>query len=202
MTEFDPPKHGERRDWISNALLLMGLAALVYYLFFHVSESGRLDLGPARSDPRPIPPHPAPEFTVKDPEGGVHRLSETRGEALVLVFWAPWCGACKTELPDLDRLAGALKGRARVWLVATDYTQAAEVLTIAKSKGIAEAQVLFDDRRKGSDLYGVRVLPTALIIDRFGVVRYRLGGTRSWTARSTIEEIETIVNLPEGGRAE
>jgi len=44
---------------------------------------------------------PAPDFTVKDLAGQEHKLSGLRGKNVMLVIWAPWCGPCKMEIPDL-----------------------------------------------------------------------------------------------------
>jgi len=47
---------------------------------------------------------PAPDFTVKDITGQEHKLSGFRGKNVLLVIWAPWCGPCRMEIPDLVEL--------------------------------------------------------------------------------------------------
>ena len=51
---------------------------------------------------------PAPDFTVKDIMGQEHKLSSYRGRQALVVIWAPWCGACKMEIPDLVELRKAI----------------------------------------------------------------------------------------------
>lgn len=47
---------------------------------------------------------PSPDFTVYDREGNTVRLSDFLGKPIVLNFWASWCGPCKMEMPDFDKI--------------------------------------------------------------------------------------------------
>lgn len=47
---------------------------------------------------------PAPDFTVKDLAGQEYKLSSLRGKNVMVVIWAPWCGPCRMEIPDLVEL--------------------------------------------------------------------------------------------------
>lgn len=47
---------------------------------------------------------PAPEFTLADQNGSVHKLSDYKGKTVLLNFWATWCPPCKGEMPDLQTL--------------------------------------------------------------------------------------------------
>lgn len=46
----------------------------------------------------------APDFTLTDQYGNTHTLSEYRGKTIFLNFWATWCGPCKMEMPDIQKL--------------------------------------------------------------------------------------------------
>ena len=50
----------------------------------------------------------APDFTAYDNNGKQVHLSDFRGKVVLLNFWASWCGVCKTEKPQLDKMAGDL----------------------------------------------------------------------------------------------
>ncbi len=47
---------------------------------------------------------PAPDFTLADLTGKEHKLSDSRGKNVLLVFWATWCPPCRREIPDLIEL--------------------------------------------------------------------------------------------------
>ena len=49
----------------------------------------------------------APDFEISDFDGTRHRLSDFRGQAVYVTFWASWCGPCKAELPDIQELQEA-----------------------------------------------------------------------------------------------
>ena len=46
----------------------------------------------------------APDFTVQEADGTVHKLSEYKGKPIVLNFWASWCGPCRAEMPEFNEV--------------------------------------------------------------------------------------------------
>ena len=61
--------------------------------------------------PAPDQRPPFPSVNLRDRQGQVQPLSELLGEVTVLNFWATWCGPCRHELPELERLATAFRGK-------------------------------------------------------------------------------------------
>ena len=117
----------------------------------------------------------APDFALPDLEGRTWRLSEHRGRALLINFWATWCAPCREEIPMLMELEQR-RPEVRVIGIALDTADA--VRAFAKELGIGYP-LLFDDAR-GSTMrrYGNRLgaLPFTVVAGRDGMVGYvRLG---------------------------
>lgn len=65
------------------------------------TESANPEASPQTSQ-RPVVP--APDFTLTDQYGNTHTLSDYKGKTVFLNFWATWCGPCKSEMPDIQKL--------------------------------------------------------------------------------------------------
>jgi len=114
---------------------------------------------------------PAPGFTLKSREGKDISLASFKGQVVLLNFWATWCGPCREEMPQLNRLYEKYRASGFVLLgvnVDDDTSKAAEV---AKKLGLT-FPVLLDTDKKVSKLYDLSTMPSTVIIDRDGKVRY------------------------------
>lgn len=114
----------------------------------------------------------APDFTLRAMNGGPNlRLAEQRGRVVMVNFWATWCGPCRQEMPHLDRLYQKYRSSGFVLLgvnVDEDARKAAEVAT---KLGVT-FPVLLDTDKAVSKLYDLSTMPSTVIIDRDGKVRY------------------------------
>jgi peroxiredoxin len=116
-------------------------------------------------------PVPAPDFVLPTYGGSNVRLSSLRGQVVVVNFWASWCAPCRRELPGLQRLWTRLhSGGLEVLAVNVDEApqQAGQM---AQRLGLA-FPVLLDPRRELARLYDLRTLPSTLVIDRDGRLRF------------------------------
>jgi peroxiredoxin len=109
---------------------------------------------------------PAPDFALKDFEGRNQRLSEFRGEALVLTFWSSGCGPCREALQSVNQAVG--DGVAALG-VSLDR-DASRASSVAAALGLRFPS-LVDAGATVGRLYDVQQLPYTLVIDREGVVR-------------------------------
>jgi peroxiredoxin len=113
----------------------------------------------------------APDFTLRTLSGPNMRLQEQRGQVVLVNFWATWCGPCRKEMPHLNRIADKYRSSGLVMLgvnVDDDVRNAADVAT----KLGVKFPVLLDTDKKVSRLYDLNSMPSTLVIDRSGRVRF------------------------------
>lgn len=108
----------------------------------------------------------APDFALPDASGRVHRLSDYRGQKVLLASWASWCG-CRTDLPVWQELYEELKGDGfTVIAVALDTRPGAAELWIEKAAPSYPA--LIDRQHRVAELYNMVNVPQAVWIDEEG----------------------------------
>ncbi len=120
----------------------------------------------------------APDFTLKDIlEGKEYSLSQFRGKVVLINFFTFFCGPCRDEMPDLEKINQELKGKGYETLgigLSSDPTQ---LRFLIKQLGVTYPVLLGDD--KVAKAYGgVEVVPTSFIIDKQGNIAHKVLGTR------------------------
>jgi peroxiredoxin len=113
----------------------------------------------------------APDFTLHAMSGANLRLKEQRGRVVMVNFWATWCAPCRQEMPQLNRLYEKYRTSGFVLLgvnVDDDPSKASEV---ASKLGVT-FPILLDADKTVSKLYDLSTMPSTVIIDRDGKVRY------------------------------
>jgi len=124
----------------------------------------------------------APDIELTDLNGNAVRLSDYRGQTVVMNFWATWCRVCQAEMPHVEKFYNEHKDRDVVVLSVNATTQerdAALVGRYAKEQGLSFPIVL-DDRGDALDRYGVTAYPTTYIIGPSGNVQGRYLGAFSY----------------------
>ncbi len=141
-------------------------------------------------------PRPAPDFTLPlVGEAGTAgpdrlRLGDLRGRVVLLDFWATWCGPCQRSTPMLARLNRRYGARGlSVVGVNVDQEGPAAVPVFARRFGL-DYQVVYDDGPVSAQ-YGIRGLPTMLLVDRTGMIRVTRVGSESEEALA--REIERLL---------
>lgn len=127
----------------------------------------------------------APDFVLKDIDGKTVRLSDYRGKAVVVNFWATWCPPCKIEMPWLVDLENKYRSQGlEIIGVALDEASKEEITKFAHDMKLNYSVVIGDDST--ADAYGnVQMLPTTFYIDRSGRIVERVVGI---TGRGEIED--------------
>jgi thiol-disulfide isomerase/thioredoxin len=134
-----------------------------------------LPVGALRAEP--VPPAPAPAWSLKDPDGNTVNSDQFKGKVVVLDFWATWCTPCKAEIPGYIELQRKYGADGLVFVgVAVDQDGAGVVKRFVRQFGVNYPVVLVGDSDIQSAYGDVSVIPTTFIIDREGRIRDRKVG--------------------------
>ncbi len=134
----------------------------------------------------------APDFALKGSDGNNVRLSELRGQVVLINFWASWCGPCRQEMPHLDELYRKYEPLGFTLLavnVEQDRRQADRLLADVP----VSFPVLFDDRNEVSKLYDVVAMPSTVLVDRDGKVRHVHHGYKPGYEQTYQEQIRSLI---------
>jgi thiol-disulfide isomerase/thioredoxin len=121
----------------------------------------------------------APEFELQSLEGKNVKLSDFRGKAVLLNFWATYCGPCKIEMPWFVEMQKEYGPQGfQVVGVAMDDASTEEIAKFAKQMGV-NYPILLGKEAVGQAYGGVEFLPTTVFVDRDGKVIARKFGLQS-----------------------
>ena len=121
----------------------------------------------------------APDFELQSLEGKNVKLSDFRGKAVLLNFWATWCGPCKIEMPWFVELQKEYGPQGfQVVGVAMDDASSEDIAKFVRQMGV-NYPILLGKEAVGQSYGGVGVLPTTLFIDRDGKLVAREFGLQS-----------------------
>ena len=114
---------------------------------------------------------PAPGFELASMDGGSIALDDLRGQVVMVNFWATWCGPCREEMPHLEALYQRYSDLGFTLLgvnVEEDSSGADEFL----AETPVSFPILFDPQSHVSELYDVVAMPSTVMIDRSGNMRF------------------------------
>jgi peroxiredoxin len=137
--------------------------------------------------------HEAPDFALHAIAGGNVRLSEHRGDVVILSFWGSRCTPCRAQLAALNRsLATYRSAGLQVYGINVDDDQT-RALAFARGESVT-FPLLLDPEKAVSRSYQVDNLPMTLLIDRNGVVRNVF---RDYNAKSEdlyLQQLRALLN--------
>jgi thiol-disulfide isomerase/thioredoxin len=169
------------RAVILAVVLLLPAAGWAGFSLSH-SRVAQADRPPEMPEFTPTDPKlPAPEIAFADDAGKPVTLRDFRGRVVLVNLWATWCQPCVHEMPALDRLAGAMAGKDfAVVLVSQDRGGAHIVDPFFQKLGLGSLRTYLDPKSAVGQAFGVRGLPTSILIDRDGNERGRVEGAAEW----------------------
>jgi len=185
----EPPR-GAGRNPLALVVVAVVAAGMLYF-GLHMAQRPR---------PRLTQATLAPDFTLESLDGKSMRLSDLRGKAVLLNFWATWCTPCKIEMPwfvDLQNQYGS-KGLQIVG-VAMDDASKEDIAKFAKDMGV-NYPILIGKEAVGDQYGGVPALPETFFIGRDGKIVDKIMGLRG---KSEIEQdIEKALETQRGATGE
>lgn len=118
---------------------------------------------------------PAPEIAGVGLDGTRLSLSQFRGKVVLLNYWGSWCVACRREQAGLERVWREYKGRGVQFLGVDEADQRAPALAYLKEFGVTYPSIV-DKTSALAYRANVAVVPTTFVIDRRGIILFRLVG--------------------------
>lgn len=113
----------------------------------------------------------APDFTLKSASGSNIKLSELRGQVVMINFWASWCGPCRQEMPLLEKMFQRYQPLGFTLLGVNVEPNPVDARKLLKDIPVS-FPILFDTASEVSKLYRVAAMPSTALVDRDGKVRY------------------------------
>ena len=135
----------------------------------------------------------APSFlSLKTLNGTALDPAAVQGKVLVVNFWATWCGPCKEEMPSLERLQQTFApSQVMVLAITTDQQEQAMTL-FARDLGLS-FPILLDESKEVSAAFGVRGLPTTVILRPDGRMVGRAIGPRQWDDMQAVSLLKGLL---------
>jgi len=114
---------------------------------------------------------PAPGFTLQSSDGKPVSLAQFKGDVVMINFWASWCGPCRQEMPLLNDIYKQYEAMGFT-LLGVNVEPHASAANAWLKKTPVSYPILYDPNSQVSQLYQVQAMPTTVIIDRKGIVRF------------------------------
>ncbi len=134
----------------------------------------------------------APAFTLQSVDGKPVSLAQYKGDVVMINFWASWCGPCRQEMPLLDSIYKQYKDMGFV-LLGVNVEPDAHSANAWLKKTPVSYPVLYDPDSQVSQLYQVQAMPTTVIIDRKGIVRYVHNGYLPGDENQYMNSIRSLI---------
>ena len=130
------------------------------------------------------------DWSVETLDGRRLELASFKNKVVFLNFWATWCGPCRMELPDIEKLYQKFKGTDAVFLLVSDEDPGTLKAFVAKNK--IEAPVV--RAAMIPRFFQTRGIPATFILTRDGKVALSQIGAHNWNEKHSVDLIRTLLN--------
>ena len=153
-----------QRRILYSLILLLGLA----WIWISADRSGTSTAGQV---PAPQQGFLAPDFELKTPTGETIKLSDLRGQAVLVNLWATWCPPCRAEMKTIETVYNEYKDQGFV-VLAVDMTyqdNPLDIVPFVNEQGLT-FPVLLDETGDMANAYQLKSLPSSYFIGRDGII--------------------------------
>ena len=153
-----------QRRIIYSLILLLGLA----WIFISADRSGTSTAGQI---PAPQQGFLAPDFELKTPTGESVKLSDLRGQAVLVNLWATWCPPCRAEMQTIETIYNEYKDQGFVVLAVnmTYQDNQFDIMPFVTEQGLT-FPILLDETGDMANAYQLKSLPSTFFIGRDGII--------------------------------
>ena len=117
----------------------------------------------------------APNFELQTLAGEMVKLSDYRGQSVMLNFWATWCPPCRAEMPDMQDFYQDSEMQVLAINLTSSENTIEDVIQFKEEYGLS-FPILLDDKNVVGDRYQIRPMPTSYMIDARGVIQFIMYG--------------------------
>ena len=138
------------------------------------------------------PSGPAPQFTLDARGGSQVNLAQYKGQVVMLNFWASWCGPCRQEMPLLEDIYKKYN-KLGFTLIGVNVEPDSKAADDWLKQTPVSFPILYDKNSKVSQLYDVSGMPSTVIIDRKGNLRYLHHGYKPGDEGEYLNNIRAMI---------
>lgn len=161
----------KQRYWLRVSVLTLFVLMLGFAIFQSVlrNQAGTFEEGDL-----------APDFTAQTMDGEQVRLSDLKGQGVLINFWASWCKPCKDEMPAIERRYQKHKEKGLTVLAVNVGESPLTVQGFVRGFDLS-FPILLDPEKEVTKLYNIGPLPASLFIDPDGKIYRKVTGQMSET---------------------
>lgn len=134
----------------------------------------------------------AKDFTLSSNTGKNIRLSDLKGKVVMINFWASWCGPCRQEFPLLDDMYKRYQPAGFELLGVNIEPKKKDADKLLKQIPVT-FPILYDTEQKVSEMYDVSAMPTTILIDKNGKMRYLAKGYKPGYEKDYKEQVKALL---------
>ncbi len=152
--------------WLGVVLVLIA-GVLVFNLFEQPADNQQ-----AKEDPEQVPKtevQTAPDFALTDLEGNSVSLGDFKGKNVYINFWASWCGPCRLEMPDIEKIHHKYNDQDLV-VLAVNIGESNDTVRAYMKNNNLSFTALLDPNGSAAKTYKVSSIPLSIFINTEGVI--------------------------------